>query len=579
MMRNLVSVTILVLFFSCLIVIPGEAGVLGVSSVYIEPTGFEDTSTHEWRGSFWVIAATTDTKESYLFFNESTSQMFGMNTVNGTTIVPTSNIKLTIMPKLPYWEIPLHEETYMIYPPTNGTDLHYADPWKAFSKNSKSIPELNITTLESSSTDVWKLYTPFDITVEKTGDNAFVQTIQVNRTETDTIVVSNPNDISEKLMIRNLGNLYTLLGQPSLEEILFINKTIAFKKNEVIKAIEYPSWSDNLTPNVDENFALYWFGGGDIYKAANSQVKCWFDVDESPTHVCWKSNYLGTWYNHMVEETDFAGSHRLPDDTFLGMTTWQHVEPVEASIFEDNPSTTPHGLSLVSYLKHNFSSSLLDLNDLFGQGWEVTKSNKLRVNAPLGSYSCLITILISSELADSVVYQPIVGCGKCEEAFWDSTKTAASKISNNDTATLKVRQLATSASKITVTPSTPSGVPVSVTPPADSAIVDPNGVHTFQFKVTNLGTQGNQTSTITFTISNDLGTVTDTKTLGYELIEHQESSADPQPSSNPQPDLEKGLEGDPMFMWLVAVVIIMAGGLGAYAVYSRRVARKKMQNQ
>jgi len=567
-MRLLLPLMVLVLLLSCLIVVPGKASVLSISNVYIEPIGYEDTSTHEWKGSFWDVTALVDTTESYLFFNKSTSEMFGKNTVNGKTIVPTSNIKLTIRPKLPYWEIPLHEKTYMVYPQTNGTDLHYASQPKEFYKNQKFVPELDITTLESSSLDVPLLYTPFDITVEKTGNNAFAQTIHINNAS-DIIIVSNPSDPSEQLMIRNLGKLYTGPGQPSLEDILIINKTITFKKDKVINAIEYPSWYDDLTPDVDENYAFYWFGGGNIYKTSDGyKVKCWYSVDNSPTHVSWKFNGL-IWYNHMVGEADFPGSHRLPDDTFLGVTTWQHVEPVAASIFENNTSTTPHGLSLVSYLKQNFSSSLLDLNQLFGQGWEVTDSNKLRIYAPLGSYSSLITILISSELVDSIVYQPIVGYGKCEQAFWDSTNTETSTIVDNDTAILKVKQLATSTSKITVTPSIPSGVPASVTPLTDSAIVDPNAVHTFEFRVTNLGTQTNQTSTITFSVSNDLGNVTDTKTLEFELIS--------QPTPNPQPGPGPPLEGDPMWIWFVAVIVLVIGTAGGYTVYSRHESRKKSE--
>ena len=179
---------------------------------------------------------------------------------------------------------------------------------------------------------------------------------------------------------------------------------------------------------------------------------------------------------------------------------------------------------------------------------------------------------MSTELADSIVYQPIVGCGKCEQAFWDSTNTASSTIIDNDTAVLKVKQLATSTSKITVTPSIPSGVPASVTPLTDSAIVDPNAVHTFQFKVTNLGTQTNQTSTITFTISNDLGTVTDTVTLDFDLIVIEN------PQTNPPPG-NTGIEGDPLWIWLITVISITMVTASVYGVYTYRSSKKKQNQQ
>lgn len=61
------SVFVLVfLFFSLLIATPGQAAPLNVSNIYIEPTGYEDPSTHEWKGSFWIITAVTNTRESFI---------------------------------------------------------------------------------------------------------------------------------------------------------------------------------------------------------------------------------------------------------------------------------------------------------------------------------------------------------------------------------------------------------------------------------------------------------------------------------------------------------------------------------
>lgn len=555
------------LFIVVFLIPCAESSVISISRVSIDPQGgYEDSSTHEWRGSFWVITATVDTLESYLLFNATTSTLSGLNSVEDKTIVPTSTIKITVRPRQPYWEIPLVSKTYMVYPKTNGTDLAYWRPDKLTYKSQNSVPELNITVLETSPNDVWGLYTPFDVTVEKEGHNSFKQTVQFNKTGgTDTIVVSNPADNSESLMIQDLGKLRTGLEEPRWNEALIIGKSLVFEKNnELIHAIEYPSWPDELTPNVDENFALYWFGGGNYYKSGENKVKCWDDEKSSPKHVSAKSLWDFD-YESIVEEGDFPGSHRLPDTTGLGgIVTWKHVEPIAASIFENNTSTTPNGLSLVAYLKQNFPTSLLDLDQLYGQDWAITGDSKLRIDAPSFSSSSLITLKISSELADSVVYQPPIAYGRCEQAYWNSTKTTSCTVTEGDTAILKVKQFSSKSSKITVTPSVPSDIPISISPIMDGAILDPDSTHDFIFQVRNLGAETERDTCVTFTIKNELGTVTDTQTLALKLMPH---AAPNRPSSV--------ADGYPLWILLGAVAAIACGTVASYLFYRSYSSRKK----
>lgn len=101
----------------------------------------------------------------------------------------------------------------------------------------------------------------------------------------------------------------------------------------------------------------------------------------------------------------------------------------------------------------------------------------------------------------------------------------------------------------------------------DSAIVDPNAVHTFQFEIRNLGTQVNQSSTATFTITNDLGTATDTVTLDFDLLVIEE----PQPNHQPE---DTGIAGDPLWIWLAAVISITIATASIYGVYTYCSSRK-----
>jgi hypothetical protein len=141
--------------------------------VRIEPIGYEDESTHEWKGSFWVIAAVVDTKESILLFNETVSKISGLNKIGDKTIVPTSSIKITITPRQPYWEIPLVNRDYVVYPTTYGTHLRLLFNGIPYKIPEKYVPSLIATVLEPSIPYRCYLYTPFEIKVEKIGKKSF----------------------------------------------------------------------------------------------------------------------------------------------------------------------------------------------------------------------------------------------------------------------------------------------------------------------------------------------------------------------------------------------------------------------
>jgi len=568
------SFILMVFFFFTLLTLTllsipiGKSTPLSVSNIYIEPTGYEDPSTNEWKGSFWIISAVTNTKESYLFhqFNETESGLYGQNKIGNKTIVPTATIKITITPGQPYWEIPLQAKTYMVYPETYGTWINKItkDCGKIVEEK---VPALYVTVLES--TGSWKQHTPFDVKVEKIGDKQFT-----NITHIDTfggtvdIVIRNPADMAEKLIITSLGQLSTGYDAPPFNVITVFNKTgeyIPFDGEYVRKAIEYGRNTTSGVAIFDYSYAFYWFGGGSIFTSKDGKpVQCWDDTYKSPAHYVWRHLPTGD-YKSPAEELDnnpFSGLYRADD-------FWNYrIIPLPASVFDDNPNTTPYGYSLVNYIKQ-YVSREIDLDLDWNQGWEIIASNlTLRVKLPKGATSSLITIKISAELADSVVYQPIVANGKVEQAFWDSTKTTKGVIKDKDVAVLKVKQYASQSAKITVTPTVPTNIPILISPQMDSAIVDPNAMHTFQFEIRNLGTQNNQSSTITFTVTNDLGNVTDTVSLDFDLIVTQGNQ------QNPPPNNTTG-EGDPLWMWLVAVISITIATASIYTIYTYRSTQKQ----
>jgi len=558
-MRFSVIVLTSFLLLILLTVPPGQTTPLSVSDIYIEPIGSEDPSTHEWKGSFWVITALADTKESYLFykFDETEADYYGQNKVGNKTIVPTATIKITITPRRPYWERQLNSGRHLVYPLTYGTYRN------GFSKQvskllDSSVPPFNVDVLECDSSAVWVLHTPFDVKIEKLGTNSFSKTVQIDTVGGSNIVtIVNPYDASEKMLIKDLGKIRTGIGQPATSGLIIFSKKVAFEKtDQLVKAVKYGR--DRNTGQViqDENFAFYWFGGGSKYKAygltgeRTEEVQCWSD-DKSPAHWFYRGIEPAA-YSVLVSDGDFPGSFRSD-----GPNWWdERAIPVSAEVSD-----------LIKYLNETFPANNQKL-DLWNNGWEITRDNKLRIYMPIDAASSLISIEISSELADSVVYQPIVANGIVKQAFWDSTKTSKSIIKDEDVAVIKIKQYATRSSKITVSPSVPANIPVSVLPQMDSAIVDPDATHTFQFEVRNLGTQSNQSSIITFTITNDLGTVTDMVSLDFDLIASENNQQQNPPQDN------TGIEGDPLWIWLLAVISITVATASAYTIYTYRYSKK-----
>ena len=578
-MRILTFTIMSLLFLILLITTSVKAAPLAIYNVYIEPTGYEDPSTHEWKGSFWIVTALADTNESFLFckFNETEAGLYGQNKIGDKTIVPTATIKITITPEKPYWEISLKNQTYMVYPTTYGTDIKVLtkETWKV---NEYSVPALNVTVLESYG--YWTKHTPFYITVEKLGAKSFTKTIRMDTVGgAENAVITNPADSSEKLMVTNLGQLDTGYSSPRFSLMTIFNnndKIIVFDGENVRQAIQYGRDLTTGEITYDKCYAFYWFGGGNTFRTVQGyEVQYWPD-DKSPAHFIVRQDpVLGKKYNSPVEEYDFPGSYRADYFDKWGFGIYR-VLPIQASIFDNNPSTNPSpGKSLVSFLNESVSHEITRDLDLWKAGYEILNvgdSKKLRVYMPTGATSSLITIRISSELVDSIVYQPIVANGKVEQAFWDSTKATNSAIMDRDVAVLKIKQCASQSSKITVTPSIPANVPVSISPFMDSAIVDPNAVHTFQFEIRNLGTQINQSSTITFTITNDLGTVTDTIALNFDLIANQNNQQNAPPENITD-------EGDPLWIWLIIVISITVATATLYGVYTHRSSQKATSNK
>jgi len=240
--------------------------------------------------------------------------------------------------------------------------------------------------------------------------------------------------------------------------------------------------------------------------------------DGTPAHY-WKWGSI----NEPIGNYMFPGVYRQDTSTDYWML------PYPADIFEDKPkdvqipTTTIEGVtyegspfvySLVNYLQFKRGHTMYTLKDFdeYNQGIEIV-DNKLRLYLPLSSFNNLVTVWISTEAADAIVYQPVPSKGVITSMEW----LGSGDISGKDMAKVTVKQESQDGGRVTVTVSGMEGYPVSVSPATDSAILDYGESHTFFFTVKNLGTSTVQSGTLTFTVTNDLGEQMDQKTLDFKL--------------------------------------------------------------
>ena len=482
--------------------------IFSVSQINLKQQGYEDPQTHEWKDSYWVIGLVTDTFEHYeginYEFNNEEAQ--SVNKIGEKTLVVNSAIKVTIIPEKPYYERTMEYKTYKVYPKTYATWMNKLDTGLLGKLEGTSINELDATVLRFT-TESWKLYTPFKVQLYK--NDVLKSEKYVNTLGGTAAIILTGDSSEEDLTVYNLGKIGTGIGEPSFGDVIVFDTAHIFKtEGNILNEIQYDM--------DDYSYSRYWFGGGSNYYAyawyGGGPVIRWGDDEKSPAHF-WKWGVV----NEPMETQMFPGVYR--DDVTLDY----YMKPVSADIFNDKQkdkpvSGSPFGYSLINYLVNERKHRLYVLDDFneYRQGIEI-KDNKMRIYLPLGSFNNLVTIWVSTELADAIVYQPVPAKGVFTEIKWLSSGSGSSSISDKDIVSAKVSQEGKDGGRITITASGMTGYPISVSPTTDSVILNYGETHTFFFLVKNLGTSSVQSGILRFVLTNDAGTETDSKSLNFEL--------------------------------------------------------------
>lgn len=472
---------------------PPKMGFLAVSKVYIEPTGYEDPNTKEWVGSYWIVTATSFTNEEFLFYKfdkEEASKPYVDNKIGDKTLIPNATVKVKVSIGTPYWQIRIKRVSYMVYPETYTTAISKLLPTSAYKLNDTVAPALYAKVYELDGT--WELHIPFTIEVTKEGSytKTVKKTIDVVGVES-TVPIKLTLEDNEHIYVNLQGQLGTGYGQPTFDDLIIFDRENIFFGSEVRRIIQY-----DADPN---SYSIYWFG-----------TERWED-DNSPAF--YTKEFNGVWYNYYPLATeDLPGIYR--DDSLVEY----RVRPISADIRRDNPDATPYGYSLINYIKNVLKYQPVNL-DIYQQGFTLDmKRDLIKIYMPKGSVAWLYTLKISTELADTFVYRPIVGKGKIVSAYFATTSSQEASIGASDYLIVEVKQEADVESRLTVSISYPEDYPMSITPSSQSEVIPPGKSVKFKFKVTNLGATQELRGTIKVDVLNDLGTITDTTTLSFTLI-------------------------------------------------------------
>ena len=450
--------------------------VISVSQVRIEPQGSENTETGEWEGTYWIIAAVTDMTDEIgaVKLEESTE-----GTVDDKKLVTTSEITIKIDPHRPYWEIPVTWEPVQVYPKTYRTWLNKLGLGYYYGRDEDVYVPAKTLTVYRFTRDYWEAHTPFTIYVYKNDEligSKYIDTIG----GTETVTIENPDDPKEKVIITNLGKIGAAY-QLTLKNLIFIESLTYAYDEDALSLLRYDQTS--------QSFSQYWFGSAKTVTEYGSAYNRWKDIG-SP---------IGFWAYDTAAGTMLQGRVEAPgwqaDDDF-----WNYKQrPKEASFN-----------TIIDYVEDFYVRKNIDV---WGQGAKIV-GGKLRVYLPYGAMSSLITIKISSELADTIVWRPPTA------KFKIVATSPIGEVGDKVDFSIKVRQESTvkSTGRIDLKVS-PENLPAEVIPSSISPTLAPNEERIFYFTLVNLGADTRQSGSVVITCTElTTGAVTDQKSISFTLL-------------------------------------------------------------
>ncbi|MDH5690383.1 MAG: hypothetical protein OEY81_03005 [Candidatus Bathyarchaeota archaeon] len=479
--------------------------IFSVSKIDIEPEGWLEGNA--LKGTFWSITLITDFTEggyftTYEFDDEEAHGSKADPNWHGQNMTITNVIKVMVIPQQPYYSRKLTMSTSRVTPVAYQ---NYWSPILPFSSGRDKDVKADL--LDSGhyvfAESDWTAHTPFNIKVRVNGE--FFDDVVVDTVGATNVVTL--GDAPNTITLSKLGLIGTGYEAPVWQDIVWFNhQNFYLRENSVDKALTSPypvgiegaQGRATLTSDqVRGTYAFYWYGqesGGDIWS------DYWKDEgDPFPgTGVVGGTRYL---------DRDRSGGWDYNDDSL-----YVRYAPVPPVLFpqQEDPYHQPY-YCVTEYLekvvgaKHpTMPSWLPNSADIV-----ITENDEMRLYLPMGSMNALVNLRVSTEVADTFVWAPMVGNFKItdfndfgdvyEQKFWSITVQQLEDLSVPVSGTIW----------FSVEPS----LQVAVNPPTLGVQLGYLEQQTLDFSILNLGVQEDTAFSITATVKNSVGDTTDTKTI------------------------------------------------------------------
>ena len=471
---------------------------IGVSRVEIDPTttGYKDSRSGEWCGSYWIISLSTDFDDQIAGFHlaandggdpsETYAESLGSKTTvssytsGGKQLVPTADVMVHIQPHSPYYEREMEIQQ----------GKYVKEAWgRSFSllgnpRTSEHVDELVFR--HYSFADVgggnWILHTPFLVTVYKNGELYASREIDsVGGAIVYRIPESGGGD--EAVYLIDLGKLDTSgYGEPQWDDILYFNENNIFVRSPT---------ADNLLR---------------------------YDSGETPTSVM--GSAVGKVSAHCFS-TYWYGDYRWMSD---GTPTTTGTTNLPSGFVRSGDSVVPKRpdvfSNIIPYLKQK-NIQTVNMPTGFSHLEKVTgaqSKNYLRVYFNYGTKSSLVIVKISTELADTIVWQPQVA------NFEITSFPDFGDVANIKTSYITIKCVGGAGSAQVSFTKSPADLSLSVIPVFGTGRLENGESVKIPFDIQNLGTESSMDFSIIAKVKNVLGSVTDTATAKGRLLEKTGSS-------------------------------------------------------
>lgn len=463
--------------------------------------------------SFWSVVLTASYSDQVSFYQLNAGTT---GTWNGQNVTVQNNVKIMVDPSQPYYERSIETYSPVVTPIARRNWIS-----AAFSNGRDQSPYVNSLTFQgfrTTSSD-WILHTPYTVTVYVNGSKVGEQVIDaVGVVNQGTNIALGKEvkvgDLTNYVMLENLGSLQGSAFPPYWTSLVgWSNQYMYLNSPTVQKAINSPYPTGNggsatrgnlgARTNYEGTYAWYWFGderNGIVYNSY------WTD-DGSACPI---------YDNGVTASFATAPGWKLDPNPPLG---YSRVDPVAPVLYPSGLTQEQRNngvLSLTQFLEGTVRAQKIDGSLM--PSWEkdtnkvliLPSLGQMRIYLPYNYYNPLLNIRISSDIANTVVWEPPVSNIKIANAPSD-----LGHIADKQTVSVTLRQDSTQASGGYVKiEEVTNGASLGFEPQSwGTGTMQPNEQKTFTFDVHNLMTAATTPFSFKLNVYNNLNELKDSRTI------------------------------------------------------------------